>query len=174
MDYNKPGISYGVANFNSSMQEINADIDSTEMIDGLMQWVEQYTNVLHEISVAETLDDLKELKQNAASPDVRPDVVIWALRRIVRVIWLRIVCISAYAGNLEAQNNLRLRDLSTSFGNDYLPQPSIRAAGFAVAGPAGLLEAQRYYRHCAVLSRYEEFSDILTCVREQPAEIPVR
>ena len=72
MDYNKPGISYGVANFNSSMQEINADIDSTEMIDGLMQWVEQYTNVLHEISVAETLDDLKELKQNAASPDVRP------------------------------------------------------------------------------------------------------
>ena len=46
MDYNKPGISYGVANFNSSMQEINADIDSTEMIDGLMQWVEQYTNVL--------------------------------------------------------------------------------------------------------------------------------
>ena len=47
-----------------------------------------------------------------------------------------------------------------------LPQPSIRAAGFAVAGPAGLLEAQRYYRHCAVLSRYEEFSDILTCVRE--------
>lgn len=86
MDYNKPGISYGVANFNSSMQEINADIDSTEMIDGLMQWVEQYTNVLHEISVAETLDDLKELKQNAASPDVRPDVVIWALCRIVRVI----------------------------------------------------------------------------------------
>lgn len=86
MDYNKPGISYGVANFNSSMQEINADIDSTEMIDGLMQRVEQYTNVLHEISVAETLDDLKELKQNAASPDVRPDVVIWALRRIVRVI----------------------------------------------------------------------------------------
>ena len=29
-----------------------------------------------------------------------------------------------------------MRDLSTSFGNDYLPQPSIRAAGFAVAGPA--------------------------------------
>lgn len=47
-----------------------------------------------------------------------------------------------------------------------MPQPSIRAAGFAVAGPAGLLEAQRYYRRCAVLSRYEEFSDILTCVRE--------
>lgn len=57
-----------------------------EIIDGLMQWVEQYTNVLHEISVAETLDDLKELKQNAACPDIRPDVAIWALRRIVRVI----------------------------------------------------------------------------------------
>ena len=47
-----------------------------------------------------------------------------------------------------------------------LPQPSIRAAGFAVVGPAGLLEAQQYHRRCAVLSRYDEFSDILTRVRE--------
>ena len=47
-----------------------------------------------------------------------------------------------------------------------LPQPSIRAAGFVIVGPAGLLEAQQYHRRCAVLSGYEEFSDILTCVRE--------
>ena len=47
-----------------------------------------------------------------------------------------------------------------------LPQPSIRAAGFAVVGPAGLLEAQQYHRRCAVLSGYEEFSDILTRVRD--------
>ena len=160
MDYNRQTIANEIASFKYTMKQTSDDISPAEIIDGLMQWVEQYTNVLHEISVAETLDDLKELKQNAACPDIRPDVAIWALRRIVRVIM--------------AADNLRLRDLSTSFGNDYLPQPSIRAAGFAVAGPAGLLEAQRYYRHCAVLSRYEEFSDILTCVREQPAEIPVR
>ena len=47
-----------------------------------------------------------------------------------------------------------------------LPQPSIRAAGFVIVGPAGLLEAQQYHRRCAVLSRYDEFSDILTRVRE--------
>ena len=70
----------------STMKQTNDDISPAEIIDGLMQWVEQYTNVLHEISVAETLDDLKELKQNAACPDIRPDVAIWALRRIVRVI----------------------------------------------------------------------------------------
>ena len=69
-----------------TMIQTHDDISPAEIIDGLMQWVEQYTNVLHEISVAETLDDLKELKQNAASPDIRPDVAIWALRRIVRVI----------------------------------------------------------------------------------------
>lgn len=36
-----------------------------------------------------------------------------------------------------------------------LPQPSIRAAGFAVAGPAGLLEAQRYHRLKIALSKVE-------------------
>lgn len=51
-----------------------------------MLWIEQYAALLHEISAAGTLDDLKELKQNAACPDIRPDVAIWALRRIVRVI----------------------------------------------------------------------------------------
>ena len=47
-----------------------------------------------------------------------------------------------------------------------LPQPSIRAAGFVIVGPAGLLEAQQYHRRCAVLSGYEEFSDILMRVRD--------
>ena len=86
MDYNGQTIADEIASFKYTMKQTNDDISPAEIIDGLMQWVEQYTNVLHEISVAETLDDLKELKQNAASPDIRPDVIIWALRRVVRVI----------------------------------------------------------------------------------------
>ena len=86
MDYNRQTIANEIASFKYTMKQTNDDISPAEIIDGLMQWVEQYTNVLHEISVAETLDDLKELKQNAACPDIRPDVAIWALRRIVRVI----------------------------------------------------------------------------------------
>ena len=74
MDYNRQTIANEIASFKYTMKQTNDE------------WVEQYTNVLHEISVAETLDDLKELKQNAACPDIRPDVAIWALRRIVRVI----------------------------------------------------------------------------------------
>ena len=83
MDYNRQTIANEIASFKYTMKQTNDDISPAEIIDGLMQWVEQYTNVLHEISVAETLDDLKELKQNAACPDIRPDVAIWALRRIV-------------------------------------------------------------------------------------------
>ena len=86
MDYNRQTIANEIANFKYTMKQTNDDISPAEIIDGLMQCVEQYTNVLHEISVAETLDDLKELKRNAACPDIRPDVAIWALRRIVRVI----------------------------------------------------------------------------------------
>ena len=86
MDYNRQTIANEIASFKYTMKQTNDDISPAEIIDGLMQWVEQYTNVLHEISVAETLDDLKELKQNAACADIRPDVAIWALRRIVRVI----------------------------------------------------------------------------------------
>lgn len=86
MDYNRQTIADEIASFKYTMKQTNDDISPAEIIDGLMQWVEQYAARLHEISVAETLDDLKELKQNAASPDVRPDVVIWALRQVVRVI----------------------------------------------------------------------------------------
>ena len=86
MDYNRQTIANEIASYKYTMKQTNDDISPSEIIDGLMQWVEQYTNVLHEISVAETLDDLQELKQNAACPDIRPDVAIWALRRIVRVI----------------------------------------------------------------------------------------
>ena len=86
MQYNTHTFETQTASFKYTMTQTHDDISPAEIIDGLMQWVEQYTNVLHEISVAETLDDLKELKQNAACPDIRPDVAIWALRRIVRVI----------------------------------------------------------------------------------------
>ena len=70
MDYNRQTIANEIASFKYTMKQTNDDISPAEIIDGLMQWVEQYTNVLHEISVAETLDDLKELKQNAACPDL--------------------------------------------------------------------------------------------------------
>ena len=73
MDYNRQTIANEIASFKYTMKQTNDDISPAEIIDGLMQWVEQYTNVLHEISVA-------------ACPDIRPDVAIWALRRIVRVI----------------------------------------------------------------------------------------
>ena len=86
MDYNRQTIANEIASFKYTMKQTNDDISPAEIIDGLMLWIEQYAALLHEISAAGTLDDLKELKQNAASPDVRPDVVIWALRRIVRVI----------------------------------------------------------------------------------------
>ena len=45
--------------------------------------------------------------------------------------------------------------------------PSRQSGRLGLLLLALLLEAQRYYRHCAVLSRYEEFSDLLTRVREQ-------
>ena len=86
MDYNKPTIADEIASFKYTMEQTNIDISPAEMVDGLMQWLEQYAALLHEISTAGTLDDLETLKQNAACPDVRPDVVIWAVRRVVRVI----------------------------------------------------------------------------------------
>ena len=45
-----------------------------------------------------------------------------------------------------------------------LPQPSIRAAGFAVVGPAGLLEAQQYHRLKIALSRVERDRRTEFCV----------
>ena len=45
-----------------------------------------------------------------------------------------------------------------------LPQPSIRAAGFAVAGPAGLLDVQRYHRLKIALSRVERDRRTEFCV----------
>ena len=67
MDYNRQTIANEIASFKYTMKQTNDDISPAEIIDGLMQWVEQYTNVLHEISVAETLDDLKELNLKSAS-----------------------------------------------------------------------------------------------------------
>ena len=52
--------------------------------------------------------------------------------------------------------------------------PSRQSGRLGLLLLALLLEAQRYYRHCTVLSRYEEFYDLLMRVREQPAEIPAR
>ena len=45
-----------------------------------------------------------------------------------------------------------------------MPQPSIRAAGFAVAGPAGLLDVQRYHRLKIALSRVERDRRTEFCV----------
>ena len=86
MDYNRQTIANEIASFKYTMKQTNDDISPAEIIDGLMLWIEQYAALVHEISAAGTLDDLKEWKQNAACPDIRSDVAIWALRRIVRVI----------------------------------------------------------------------------------------
>lgn len=86
MDYNKQTIVDEISNFKCTMKQTDIDISPAEMVDGLMQWLEHYTDILHEISTAETLDDLETLKQNAACEDVRPDVVIWGIRQVVRVI----------------------------------------------------------------------------------------
>lgn len=86
MDYNRQTIADEIASFKYTMKQMNIDISPAEMVDGLMRWMEQYTDILHQISTAGTLDDLETLKQNAACEDVRPDVVIWAVRQVVRVI----------------------------------------------------------------------------------------
>lgn len=86
MDYNRQAIAGEINSFKYTMKQTSIDISAAEMVDGLMQWLEQYAALLHEISTAGTLDDLETLKQNAACPDVRPDVVIWAVRQVVRVI----------------------------------------------------------------------------------------
>lgn len=86
MDYNKQTIVDEISNFKYTMKQTNIDILPAEMVDGLMRLMEQYTDILHQISTTETLDDLETLKQNAACEDVRPDVVIWAVRQVVRVI----------------------------------------------------------------------------------------